>query len=367
MSSSQWLTLLCSDSPASQPDDQYTDHLLQVYRDYPRFNKPTDDTISRKPTVDDLESRLRFHKPNRRHVLPQVDRYTSTHALRFHKPNRRHVLPQADRLYALLFADELTVPHKPTYPKTTDSRRRKSTAHDRSQARHAPVPQADRRHVLPQADRLYATLPNPQADRLPHDSGCHKPNRRHVSPQVDRSTRLYGRIHDRCDLQETCCSCKSTASTPHFRIHKPTDHDYLTTSTLDSRCPKPNRRHVLPQVDRFPRLTMDEFVSLDCLGLKHDFLSSGAVSAARTILCDALHPALTSVDDRRNRSRAHQSLGSKSLARGKVQLFFVESVGITFLRILRRHQNIQTIRFFHQWNFKRMRQRKISWTAFIVR
>ncbi len=128
-------------------------------------------------------------------------------------------------------------------------------------------------------------------------------------------------IDDRCDLQETCCSCKSTASTPHFRIHKPTDHDYLTTSTLDSRCPKPNRRHVLPQVDRFPRLTMDEFVSLDCLGLKHDFLSSGAVSAARTILCDALHPALTSVDDRRNRSRAHQSLGSKSLARGKVSVF----------------------------------------------
>ncbi len=95
MSSSQWLTLLCSDSPASQPDDQYTDHLLQVYRDYPRFNKPTDDTISRKPTVDDLESRLRFYKPNRRHVLPQADRLYALLSFRG-RPTSTNCSPQAD-------------------------------------------------------------------------------------------------------------------------------------------------------------------------------------------------------------------------------------------------------------------------------
>ncbi|KAF9034996.1 hypothetical protein BDZ89DRAFT_1062250 [Hymenopellis radicata] len=129
---------------------------------------PSIPQVDRFTTIPTLDSASR---PTTRSPASRP-RFSSTTRPRFRKPNRRCVLPQADRLYATLSnpgqADRL--PHSRFRKPTDDTFSRKPLT-----KRHAPIlkhntrsrfHKLNRRHVL---DRRYATLSNPPAVRLPND------------------------------------------------------------------------------------------------------------------------------------------------------------------------------------------------------
>ncbi len=58
-----------------------SDRFSSTTRTFSSASRP-DDTLSRKPTAHDLDSRLRFYKPNRRHVIPQADRLCAPLSIR---------------------------------------------------------------------------------------------------------------------------------------------------------------------------------------------------------------------------------------------------------------------------------------------
>ncbi|KAF8918147.1 hypothetical protein CPB85DRAFT_1430755 [Mucidula mucida] len=91
-------------TPASRP-------LTTSTHGFDSTSRP-DDTLSRKPTAHDLDSRLRFHKPTRRHVIPQADRLCAPPLIRGRPTSTFYSTSRPMKLYSR---------------KTTDSQHRKST------------------------------------------------------------------------------------------------------------------------------------------------------------------------------------------------------------------------------------------------
>ncbi|KAF8918165.1 hypothetical protein CPB85DRAFT_1430771 [Mucidula mucida] len=88
-----------------------SDQFSSTTRTFSSASRP-DDTLSRKPTAHDVDSRLRFYKPNRRHVIPQADRLCAPPLIRGRPTSTFYSTSRPMKLYSR---------------KTTDSQHRKST------------------------------------------------------------------------------------------------------------------------------------------------------------------------------------------------------------------------------------------------